>query len=51
MIASTINNYQLQYRSATKDAYGDRIYFTINGGASWTDVVARGFSLNANGAS
>lgn len=45
IIASTINNYQLQYASA----YGDRIYYTTNGGTSWTDVVARGFSLNTNG--
>ena len=45
IIASTINNYQLQYGNA----YGDRIYYTTNGGTSWTDIVARGFSLNANG--
>lgn len=45
IIASTINNYQLQYGNA----YGDRIYYTTNGGTTWTDIVARGFSLNANG--
>lgn len=49
IIASTINNYQLQYGPATGGAYGDRIFLTTNGGASWTDVVARGFSLNTNG--
>ncbi len=47
IIASTINNYQLQYGSA----YGDRIYLTTNGGTTWTDVVARGFSLNNAGIS
>ena len=45
MIASTINNYQLQYASA----YGDRIYLTTNGGATWRDVVSPGFALNTNG--
>lgn len=49
MVASTINNYQFQYSYPGKDAYGDRIYLTTNGGASWTDVVSRGFTMNANG--
>lgn len=46
MVASTINNYQFQYNPG---AYGDKIYFTTNGGTSWTDVFARGFSMDANG--
>ncbi|HEX8461631.1 MAG TPA: hypothetical protein VF623_09380, partial [Segetibacter sp.] len=50
MIASTTNNYQLQYGPTNGGAYGDRIFLTTNGGATWTDVVARGFTLNPNGA-
>lgn len=49
MMASTINNYQLQYGPANGGAYGDRIYLTTNGGATWTDVVARGFTLDPAG--
>lgn len=45
LVASTINTYMLQYGSA----YGDRIFLSTNGGSNWTDVVARGFTLDANG--
>lgn len=44
LIASTINMYMLQ-----GDAYGDRFFISTNGGASWTDVVARGFAKNNAG--
>lgn len=47
LVLTTINTYLLQYGSA----YGDRIYSTTDGGAHWTDVVARGFTLDAKGVS
>lgn len=47
LILSTINTYFLQYGNA----YGDRIYITSDGGANWTDVVARGFTLDAKNVS
>jgi hypothetical protein len=46
LVASTINTYLPQ-----GGPYGDRIFLSTNGGASWTDVIARGFSLDANGIS
>lgn len=47
LIASTTNSFEWQYGSA----YGDKIYYSTDGGANWTDVVSRGFSLNTNGVS
>jgi len=44
MIASTINTYHSQ-----GSAFGDQFFLTTNGGASWTNVVARGFSIDSNG--
>lgn len=44
LIASTINTWASQ-----GGAWGDRFYLTTNGGASWTDVVSRGFSMDPNG--
>lgn len=44
LIASTINTWASQGGS-----WGDRFYLTTNGGASWTDVVSRGFSMDPNG--
>ncbi len=44
LVASSLNTYQLQDNS-----YGDRIFLSTNGGASWVDVVARGFDLDPNG--
>ncbi|HEY9044943.1 MAG TPA: hypothetical protein VIN08_03575, partial [Ohtaekwangia sp.] len=44
LVATTINTYMQQ-----GTAYGDRIFLSTNGGASWTDVIARGFTLNNNG--
>jgi photosystem II stability/assembly factor-like uncharacterized protein len=46
LVASTINTY-LQQGSA----WGDRIYISNNGGASWTDVIARGFAVDTAGVS
>ena len=46
LVASTINTYLPQ-----GGPYGDRIFISANGGASWTDVIARGFSLDTNGMS
>ena len=45
VVASTINNYQIQ----GNNGYGDRFYLSTNGGSSWTDVVARGFTLDTDG--
>jgi xyloglucan-specific exo-beta-1,4-glucanase len=47
VVLSTINTYLLQYGNA----YGDRIYITTDGGANWTDVVARGFTLDTKNVS
>jgi len=45
LILSTINTWMHQY----DNAWGDRILLSSNGGASWTDIIARGFSLDPNG--
>src|SRR5688572_7820247 len=47
LLLATMNTWLLQY----KEAYGDHILSSTNGGASWTDVVARGFKLNSMGVS
>lgn len=44
IITSTINTWLSQ-----NGAYGDRFFMSTNGGASWTDIVARGFELDDNG--
>jgi hypothetical protein len=44
LVASSINLYAQQ-----GNAWGDRIYISNNGGASWTDVIARGFAKNTGG--
>lgn len=44
LIASTTNAWTSQ-----GNAWGDRFYLTTNGGASWTDVISRGFSMDPNG--
>jgi xyloglucan-specific exo-beta-1,4-glucanase len=44
LVASSINTYMSQDGS-----YGDRIFLSTNGGTTWTDLVARGFDLQANG--
>ncbi|WP_156369428.1 exo-alpha-sialidase [Duganella sp. Leaf126] len=46
LVASTINTYLQQ-----GDAWGDRIFVSSDGGATWTDVIARGFARDANGVS
>ncbi|NHZ36625.1 cellulose binding domain-containing protein [Massilia rubra] len=46
LVASTVNTYQQQ-----GNAWGDRIYTSTNGGASWTDVIARGFAKDSAGVS
>jgi hypothetical protein len=45
ILVSTISVYQAQYGSTN----GDRIFSTFDGGATWVDVVARGFALNTSG--
>jgi hypothetical protein len=44
LILSTINIYASQ-----GGAWGDQFYYSTNSGSSWTNVVARGFTLNNNG--
>ncbi|KQX01385.1 xyloglucanase [Massilia sp. Root418] len=46
LVASSINLYAPQGGN-----YGDRVYLSTNGGASWTDVVARGFARDTGGVS
>lgn len=46
VIASTTNMWMPQGGN-----WGDRFYLSVNGGATWTDLVAKGFSLDANGVS
>lgn len=46
LLLTTINTYMQQ-----GDAYGDRIFISTTGGASWTDVVARGFAKDNGGVS
>jgi xyloglucan-specific exo-beta-1,4-glucanase len=46
LVASTINTYMQQ-----GTAWGDRIFISTNGGASWTDVIARGYALDTGGVS
>ena len=46
MAASSVNTYDAQDNS-----WGDKIFLTINGGASWIDLVARGFDRDPNGVS
>ena len=45
VVLSTLNTWLLQYA----DAYGDRILISTDSGASWTDVVERGFAMNTQG--
>src|SRR5690606_29238518 len=47
LVASSINTYMQQYGNA----WGDRIFLSTDAGANWTDVVARGFSLDNKGIS
>ena len=44
MIASTVNAYWAQ-----GNAWGDQFFITTNGGTSWTNLVTRGYQLQANG--
>lgn len=44
LVASTINTYLKQ-----GDAQGDRIFTSVDGGASWVDVIQRGFAVDNAG--
>jgi photosystem II stability/assembly factor-like uncharacterized protein len=46
LVVSTINTWMQQ----GANSYGDRILTSLDAGRSWTDVVARGFALDAKGA-
>ncbi|WP_181179414.1 sialidase family protein [Methylibium rhizosphaerae] len=46
VLVSTVNNWMQQGRG-----WGDHFFLSTNGGAAWTDVVARGFALDTNGVS
>ena len=45
LIASTINT----WREQGLGQYGDRFFLSTDGGASWTDIVERGFDFDPNG--
>jgi xyloglucan-specific exo-beta-1,4-glucanase len=47
IIISTSNTWMQQ----SPNVYGDRFFLSTNGGATWTDLVAKGFSLDPNGVS
>jgi xyloglucan-specific exo-beta-1,4-glucanase len=44
LVASTINTYMAQ-----GSAWGDQFFVSTNGGASWTNVVQRGYALATGG--
>jgi photosystem II stability/assembly factor-like uncharacterized protein len=44
LVASTINQYMQQ-----GDSWGDHVFISTNGGASWTDVITRGFVKDNGG--
>lgn len=44
LVASTINTYMAQGR-----AWGDQFFTSTDGGATWTNVVQRGYALNTGG--
>lgn len=46
LILSSVNTYLPQ-----GDAWGDKLFITTNGGDSWTDILARGFTKNNRGVS
>lgn len=46
IVASSINTYQAQDGS-----WGDNVFLSTNGGATWIDLVSRGFVRDANGVS
>ena len=46
LVASTTNTYMQQ-----GSAWGDHIFISTNGGASWTDVIARGYAMDTGGVS
>jgi len=48
VLVSTINTF-LPQGDAEERAKGDRIYLSQDGGAGWTDVVARGFAKDTAG--
>ncbi|MFP5041700.1 WD40/YVTN/BNR-like repeat-containing protein [Parasediminibacterium sp. JCM 36343] len=50
LVVSTINTYIKQYKAANgKDVFGDRILFTQDGGATWTDPISKGMDFDENG--
>lgn len=44
LVASSLNTYMAQ-----GNTWGERIFLSTNGGSSWTDVIDRGFQLDAKG--
>lgn len=51
IIVSSTNIYQFQYHGTGGDAYGDQIFSTKDGGATWVNVITRGFTLDTQGVS
>ncbi len=50
LLASTISLYAPQGKNKG-DAKGDRLFLSTDGGATWTDLVARGFEMDRAGVS
>ena len=48
LVASSANTYWTQ-TTQPYTTYGDRIYTSLDAGRSWTDVVDRGMTVDANG--
>jgi hypothetical protein len=46
LVASSVNQY-----AAQGNTWGDHVYISTNGGASWTDVMNRGFAKDTGGIS
>ncbi|WP_177307560.1 cellulose binding domain-containing protein [Pseudoduganella namucuonensis] len=48
LVASTANTFWTQ-STQPKTTYGDRIFTSIDAGRTWTDLMERGMSVDANG--
>lgn len=49
IVVSSCNTYMFQYEMNGRSAWGDQIFSTRDGGRTWTNVIANGFSLDSQG--
>lgn len=49
IIVSSCNTYMSQYDFNGQTAWGDQIFSTRDGGKTWTNLIANGFSLDTQG--